>query len=86
MKIEDYKNICDNVEVSDTCREGYHAAMEQICSENKKERKQLLKWQAWRKISKAAMFWGNIIGCRRRSSLVRESIRVSQTKNTEHDK
>ena len=51
MKIEDYKNICDNVEVSDTCREGYHAAMEQICSENKKERKQLLKWQAWRKIS-----------------------------------
>ena len=39
MKIEDYKNICDNVEVSDTCREGYHAAMEQICSENKKERK-----------------------------------------------
>ena len=23
MKIEDYKNICDNVEVSDTCLEGY---------------------------------------------------------------
>lgn len=61
MKIEDYKNICDNVEVSDTCREGYHAAMEQICSENKKERKQLLKWQAWRKISKAAMFWGILL-------------------------
>lgn len=61
MKIEDYKNICDNVEVSDTCLEGYHAAMEQIRSENKKERKQLLKWQAWRKISKAAMFWGILL-------------------------
>ena len=60
MRIEEYKNICDNVQVSDTVLTGYQNAIEQIKAENVKNKKKnkSFRWREFSTISKAAIIFG----------------------------
>ena len=60
MRIDEYKNICDNVQVSDVVLTSYQNAIDQIKAENSKKIKEnkSFKWREFGAISKAAVIFG----------------------------
>lgn len=62
MKMDEYKKICDNVQVSETVRAGYEKAMEQIRADSVPEErvKKISKWSKFNVLTKAAIIIGAI--------------------------
>lgn len=60
MKVEEYRRISENVQVSDRVLAGYQNAMEQIkiMSDNNKEQNTTSKWRSFQTLSKAAIIFG----------------------------
>lgn len=60
MRIDEYKNICDNVQISDTVLASYQNAIDQIKAENVKIKKKnkLFRWREFSTISKVAIIFG----------------------------
>lgn len=60
MKVEEYRRISENVQVSDRVLAGYQNAMEQIkiMSDNNKEQNTTSKWRSLQTLSKAAIIFG----------------------------
>ncbi|MCH5270225.1 MAG: hypothetical protein J1E83_05695 [Lachnospiraceae bacterium] len=60
MRIDEYKNICDNVQISDTVLASYQNAIDQIKAENVKIKKKnkLFRWREFSTVSKVAIIFG----------------------------
>ncbi|MDE6014777.1 MAG: hypothetical protein K2H41_03595 [Acetatifactor sp.] len=60
MKIDEYKNICDNVQISDKVLTSYQNAIDQIKTENGKNKfaDKLFIWRKFSTISKVAIIFG----------------------------
>lgn len=60
MKIEEYRNICEKVQVSDVVLAGYESAIEQIKEEGGKDarKKEATKRKQWKALPKAAVIFG----------------------------
>ena len=60
MRIEEYKNICDNVQVSDKVLAGYQDTIDQIKTENSKNKSanKPFMWRKFNAISKVAVIFG----------------------------
>ena len=60
MRIDEYKNICDNVQVSDVVMASYQNAIDQIKAESRKNKKEnkSFKWREFGAISKVAVIFG----------------------------
>ena len=64
MRIEEYKNICDNVQVPDIVLAGYQSAIHQIKNGNIKrnlKEKETQKWRGLHTIMKAAILFGAVL-------------------------
>lgn len=64
MRIEEYKNICDNVQVPDIVLAGYQSAIHQIKNENIKQNlkeEETQKWRGLHTITKAAILFGAVL-------------------------
>lgn len=64
MRIEEYKNICDNVQVPDIVLAGYQSAIHQIKNGNIKQsqkEKETKKWRGLHTITKAAILFGAVL-------------------------
>lgn len=62
MRIDEYKNICDNVQISDKVLTGYQNAIDQIKTENGKNKSAdtPLMWRKLGTVSKAAVVLGAV--------------------------
>ena len=60
MRIDEYKNLCDNVQVSDTVLTSYQNAINQIKKEDEENKKvnRSFKWTEFSAISKVAIVFG----------------------------
>lgn len=60
MRIDEYRNICDNVQVSDKVLAGYQNAIDQIKTENGKNKSvnRPFMWRKFGAVSKAAIIFG----------------------------
>ncbi len=63
MKMEEYKKICEGVQISDIVLKGYQDAIDQIRRENDhcKKESRSLKWREFNTLAKAAVVFGVIL-------------------------
>ena len=60
MRIDEYRNICENVQISDTVLAGYQNVIDQIKTENSgnKSVNKPFMWRKFSAVSKAAVIFG----------------------------
>lgn len=61
MKIDEYKKLCDNVQISEIVLRGYQNAIDQIKTEKSKKKTRFSKWKKMNAFSKAAIIFGVLL-------------------------